>query len=46
VSRPCEDAPCCGCCGPDLDRADDESAAERAYYGDDFYDTDYDDEES
>jgi len=37
----CEDAPCCGCCGPLLDAADAESAAERAYYGDDFYDSDF-----
>jgi hypothetical protein len=32
----CEDAPCCGCCGPLLDAADDLAAMERAYDGDDF----------
>lgn len=48
----CEDAPCCGCCGPLLDAADALSAAlldaadalsaaERYYDGDDFYEDDY-----
>jgi hypothetical protein len=39
--RSCEDAPCCGCCGPARDAADDAYHAERGYYDDDMLNYDY-----
>lgn len=41
----CEDAPCCGCCGPAVWAADALAAEERAYDDDYFYGVDYDDGE-
>jgi len=41
--RYCEDAPCCGCCSPALDAADDRYWAERDPSEDEsFYDEDED----
>lgn len=39
----CEDAPCCGCCGPAVWAADAAADAEYAMDPDNFYDSDYDD---
>jgi hypothetical protein len=39
----CEDAPCCGCCGPAVWAADALSAEESAFDDDYFYGGDFDD---
>lgn len=41
----CEDAPCCGCCSPSLDRADDLYWEERSRYEDDHGDAGWEDED-
>lgn len=41
----CEDAPCCGCCSPSLDRADDLYWEERSRYEDDDPDAGWEDED-
>jgi len=45
VNGPCEDAPCCGCCGPSLDRADDLYWEERSRYEDDDPDAGWEDDD-